>query len=442
MRREQAHHDMEERMEKLRQEQTQKERQEAEHIAREQAREARLREREERIASREAAILARVQAESAEKERAERKRERRKRRRDGEEVSSSSDEESGSASRPRTRPQTPAKSAASSVKDGSNGQSWELKCEVCKLHGWNLSDDSDVVCCDDCGRWQHVKCHDHQDIAAGRGIRDWDKVDFRCKECEQRKHKRQRVDDGRPLPPVAHTNGISPALPRQTAGAVQAGAERRLSATQYPVPYPSHQAVPSAHGYHPSQQVHSAHQYQRPPNHPTQAANGPQSSNGYHGHPHAHLPPQASPQARYHPLPQAQMGQQVYPSHPAYPRSDYPTHHSPPAEYRRPEYANYPRDEQSTRAEYPRADYPPRPYPPPQRDYAPRQERYPYMEQHLVNGQGHAGHMPHGYPSAAHPHTSPPQQQYPPRASQSPQQPVLPYVKYTGEMSEQRRPMG
>lgn len=45
-------------------------------------------------------------------------------------------------------------------------------------------DTDDLVSCDDCGRWQHVNCHDRQDMAAGKGIRDWDKVDFRVRtEC-------------------------------------------------------------------------------------------------------------------------------------------------------------------------------------------------------------------------------------------------------------------
>jgi len=42
--------------------------------------------------------------------------------------------------------------------------------------------DADVVCCDDCGRWQHVECHDRQDAVEGRRKRNWDKVDFKVSE--------------------------------------------------------------------------------------------------------------------------------------------------------------------------------------------------------------------------------------------------------------------
>ncbi|EKC99227.1 hypothetical protein A1Q2_06427 [Trichosporon asahii var. asahii CBS 8904] len=169
---EQAQREMEERMERLRQEEARKEREEQEALAKERAREERLREREERLAARERAIHERAESEARQREQAERAREKRKRRREGEEVS----DDEGTA---------PTSRAATSAPSESQG-SWELKCEVCKLHGWNLSDETDVVCCDDCGRWQHMPCHDRQDRAAGRKPRDWDSVDFRCQECELR----------------------------------------------------------------------------------------------------------------------------------------------------------------------------------------------------------------------------------------------------------------
>lgn len=169
-----AQREMEERMEKSRLEEARKEREEAEAIAREHAREARLRERENRLAAREQAI----EEEARERERAERRREKRKRRRDGEQVDWSSGDEGVTPAQVGSPGRSGAPSGAASGAPSEAGQSWELKCEVCKEHGWNLKDDADVVCCDDCGRWQHVKCHDRRDIAMGKGLRDWDKVDF------------------------------------------------------------------------------------------------------------------------------------------------------------------------------------------------------------------------------------------------------------------------
>lgn len=152
-------------MERSRREEARKDREEAELVARENAREARLREREHRMAAREMAI----EDESRAREKAERRREKRKRRRDGEFVEWSSGDEGV----------TPAQAPTPRSAPSETAQSWELKCEVCKEHGWNLNDEADVVCCDDCNRWQHVKCHDRRDIASGKGIRDWDKVDFK-----------------------------------------------------------------------------------------------------------------------------------------------------------------------------------------------------------------------------------------------------------------------
>lgn len=162
---EQAQREMEERMERMRQEEARKEREEQEALAKERAREERLREREERLAARERAIHERAESEARQREQAERAREKRKRRREGEEVSDDDD----------TAPPSRAATSAPSESQGS----WELKCEVCKLHGWNLNDETDVVSCDDCGRWQHMSCHDRQDRTAGRSPRDWDSVDFR-----------------------------------------------------------------------------------------------------------------------------------------------------------------------------------------------------------------------------------------------------------------------
>ncbi|GMK58207.1 hypothetical protein CspeluHIS016_0502390 [Cutaneotrichosporon spelunceum] len=429
LRREQAQREMEERMERVRQEQAAKERAEAEHQAREQRREARLREREERLANRDAAIHARAEAEALERERAERKRERRKRRRDGEEVEASSEEEAGSP--PATRAQTPSGSATSSLKDDSASQPWELNCEVCKLHGWNLDNDADVVCCDDCGRWQHVKCHDRQDIAAGRGIRDWDKVDFRCSECDVRKRKRPRVSDGR----QNQANGAAP----QPALALNE-AQRRASALNHSVPYPSDSQVPVPPAYR-SSQHQQLQQQQRPPTHSPQVPNGhPQHAaslpSARQQHQEPPQPPQhpqsahTSPPARYQTVPPvgqpyAQHPGTLVPGHPQHPvhPPQHPGYHMP--EYREhhaqpylPERVQHPPHD--VRYPAPRTEYAPQqfqyPQPPQRPEYAPRHDYY------SANG-GHA--IPQHYP----PPTSPPSQQY-----VSPTARQLPAVKYAGEI--------
>ncbi|WVQ96981.1 hypothetical protein IAU59_004090 [Kwoniella sp. CBS 9459] len=190
IRREAAEREMEERMEKIRAEELRKAAEEAEHLAREKAREERLREREERAAAREEALLRKAEEEAREREKKERRREKRKRRREGEEVSDDSEDEMVNAPVANgSKRATPANGIATPQ------ERWELACEVCKKTGWNLDDDQDVVCCDDCGRWQHVECHDALDIREGRGRRNWDAVDFKCKECiERAARKRQRLE--------------------------------------------------------------------------------------------------------------------------------------------------------------------------------------------------------------------------------------------------------
>jgi hypothetical protein len=40
-----------------------------------------------------------------------------------------------------------------------------------------------MLCCSSCSRWQHILCHDNEDIRAGRPKRNWDLEDFVCKRC-------------------------------------------------------------------------------------------------------------------------------------------------------------------------------------------------------------------------------------------------------------------
>lgn len=40
-----------------------------------------------------------------------------------------------------------------------------------------------MMSCGRCSKWQHIRCHDRADQAAGRPRRNWDSVDFICKSC-------------------------------------------------------------------------------------------------------------------------------------------------------------------------------------------------------------------------------------------------------------------
>ena len=174
LRREQAQREMEERMERVRREEARVAKEESELLARERAREERLREREDRANAREQAILAKAVAEQEAKEKAERDREARARRRELGSTVNSDDEGEGGPDGAAVAPKT----TAGQAKEAGASDRWELNCEVCLKTGWNLDDDEDVVCCDDCGRWQHVECHNRLDAAEGRPRRNWDKVDF------------------------------------------------------------------------------------------------------------------------------------------------------------------------------------------------------------------------------------------------------------------------
>ncbi|RSH88163.1 uncharacterized protein EHS24_000691 [Apiotrichum porosum] len=371
IRREAAEREMEERMEKSRQEEAKKAADAAEHAAREKAREDRLKEREERSAARQQAALAKAEAEQKEREKAERKRERRKRRRDGEQVSDSSADE---AEAPAPVDPTPAKPEGSATPKDS----WELKCEVCKQSGWNLVDDTGLVSCDDCGRWQHVECHDRQDIAAGRGIRDWDKVDFRCKECEQRAAaKRRRVEEPHPAahqnrpPHVANGHpGYAAAVPPRSQVASQ------TSPYQYAHPVP--QMSPQSSGYH-----------QLPPQGP------PHPGQAYHPHPY----PQQHHQQQSPP-----MNGHVVPRHPGYPPDPRMMPAQPGAYAQHPHHPGHPQQ------------YPPHP-----------QHAYPVPPPHYANGQTHVSHPGYGHPQSPqsrqqplhhappHQHHAPPHPQHSPR---------------------------
>ncbi|KAJ7719379.1 hypothetical protein B0H16DRAFT_1606869, partial [Mycena metata] len=78
------------------------------------------------------------------------------------------------------------------------GDDWVLNCEICQRSGMNLDDGTPLVCCGVCAQWSHVSCHDRADAKAGRPRRNWDQVEFICRQCQT---QRMAVKTSRQYPP-------------------------------------------------------------------------------------------------------------------------------------------------------------------------------------------------------------------------------------------------
>lgn len=48
---------------------------------------------------------------------------------------------------------------------------------------YEQDDGSSLMCCGNCGVWQHIACHDSVDKRAGRPPRNWEAVEFICQKC-------------------------------------------------------------------------------------------------------------------------------------------------------------------------------------------------------------------------------------------------------------------
>lgn len=44
-----------------------------------------------------------------------------------------------------------------------------------------------MLCCGLCSQWQHIACHDRADLHAGKPRRNWDQVEFICRQCQARR---------------------------------------------------------------------------------------------------------------------------------------------------------------------------------------------------------------------------------------------------------------
>ncbi|GAC98748.1 PHD-finger motif containing protein [Pseudozyma hubeiensis SY62] len=172
---------MEEKMALIRKEEEQKRQREEEDQQAQISRETRLREREERLRARELEIETKAIREEEERERRENERQERIRRR--EEIIANG------GIPPPSKESTPVPEDSSLAVKGAAAEEeeeWELNCEVCGKAAISPPDEDDeIVCCEQCGVWQHIKCWDSFDkqILGLKKKRDWESVDFFCSKC-------------------------------------------------------------------------------------------------------------------------------------------------------------------------------------------------------------------------------------------------------------------
>ncbi|KAF8207288.1 hypothetical protein K438DRAFT_432496 [Mycena galopus ATCC 62051] len=170
------------------------EKEEARQLARQKADVAENKSRAQRLE-------ARLAKEESERERREAAREQRKKAKEEQEAQSAAEDESvdvvGHESSPihlNPMPEPPPRqsrtAAASTSTSGTRtpvGEDWILNCEICRRSGVNLDDGMSMLCCGLCSQWHHTKCHDSADKQAGRPPRDWDRVEFICRQCQTRR---------------------------------------------------------------------------------------------------------------------------------------------------------------------------------------------------------------------------------------------------------------
>lgn len=172
---------MEEKMALIRKEEAQKRHKEEEEQQAQISRETRLREREERLRARELELETKAIREEEERERKEKQRQDRIRRR--QEIIANG------GIPPPSKESTPLLEDSSLAANGTveeEEEEWELNCEVCGKAAISPPDeDNEIVCCEQCGVWQHLKCWDSFDkhILGLKKKRDWESVDFFCSKC-------------------------------------------------------------------------------------------------------------------------------------------------------------------------------------------------------------------------------------------------------------------
>ncbi|KAL4066791.1 hypothetical protein J3A83DRAFT_4259622 [Scleroderma citrinum] len=93
-------------------------------------------------------------------------------------------------------------------------ENWELDCEVCHRRGFNQDDGMPIMCCGVCSKWQHISCHDRQDVLAHRPKRNWDREEFICQQCQLRTMKASPANNQQNIAPeprgTTYTPGSQP----------------------------------------------------------------------------------------------------------------------------------------------------------------------------------------------------------------------------------------
>ncbi|KAF7375079.1 Phd finger domain-containing protein [Mycena sanguinolenta] len=167
------------------------EKEEARQLARQKAEVVEKKNRAQRLE-------ARLAKEEAERDRREAAREQRRKAKEEQETQSATEDESvdvvaddpspvhlSRMLEPSQRNGTAATSRTST--SGTRTPDWILNCEICHRSGINLDDGMPMVGCGLCSQWHHTTCHDIADQQAGRPRRNWDQVEFICRQCQARR---------------------------------------------------------------------------------------------------------------------------------------------------------------------------------------------------------------------------------------------------------------
>ncbi|SJK99960.1 uncharacterized protein ARMOST_03271 [Armillaria ostoyae] len=96
------------------------------------------------------------------------------------------------------------------------GEDWELDCEICLRRGINLDDGVPMMCCGSCSKWQHISCHDQADLRSGRPRRNWEQVEFICRNCSQTK-RQPHYSSAHPPPAAGHDQYLALRAPASTS---------------------------------------------------------------------------------------------------------------------------------------------------------------------------------------------------------------------------------
>jgi hypothetical protein len=125
-------------------------------------------------------------------------------------------------------------------------------------------DGQELMCCERCNKWQHIRCHDQADFITGRPRRNWELDDFLCSACATKNHSASQGSSSQQPQPQSHgfsshaqawahynsstatgANGAVPAQPRYPSQPDHRTAVPVKSAIK---PQTSYDAVPYSNG--------------------------------------------------------------------------------------------------------------------------------------------------------------------------------------------------